>query len=455
MIEKFPYGKAPFWLLILALSSTFLLLVTRGEQPPRPDLALVTFTVPHYNAYRKAIPRFEERFGVKVQLQQAHWTSLQSRLRNAMLAGTDVPDLVEMLGEGSLGFYTQGPREEIPLLDMTERVQKDGLDERVVSSRFAIWSTRQRIYALPHDVHPVMLAYRRDLIEALGIDVDQLDTWAKFVEVGRRVTRDKNGDGVIDQYMVDLPITGNWGLQTLLFQRDAQLFDEHGEVAFETENVVDLFVWYMQQTAGPRKIAFDCGWGQPFYQAMADGLALFFWTPDWRSRVYEDEFPKMKGKLGLIPLPAWRDGGRRTTSWGGTGLVIAKRTKDPDLAWEFAKFLYFDPQDLGQRFAETNIIPALTDAWDLPEFQRPNAYFSGLPIGKMYAELAPDTPAINAGPVDFIGRQKLDEAYSRSVEYYKSNGERGLREKIREELARSAMYVRRAASRVKRLEEAN
>jgi ABC-type glycerol-3-phosphate transport system substrate-binding protein len=300
-----------------------------------------------------------------------------------------------------------------------------------------------------------MLAYRRDLIEQLGIDLRELDTWEKFVSVGQRITKDKNGDGIIDQYMLDLPISGNWGLFTLLFQMDGQIFDENGDVAFNDEKTVELFVWYMRQTAGPKKIAYDCGWGQPFYQAMSDGLALFFWTPDWRTGTYQEEFPKMKGKLGLIPMPAWREGGRRTTSWGGTGLVIAKQTKDPDLAWEFAKFLYFDQEDLGQRFLDTGIIPALKDAWDLPEFHQPNAYFSNLPIGKLYAELAPQTPAIHPGPVDFVGRQKLDEAYSRSVQYYRQNGERGLREKIRAELARSETYVQRIAARARTLQGAD
>ena len=34
-----------------------------------------------------------------------------------------------------------------------------------------------------------MLAYRRDLVESLGIDVSQLDTWDKFVEAGQRISR--------------------------------------------------------------------------------------------------------------------------------------------------------------------------------------------------------------------------------------------------------------------------
>jgi len=105
-----------------------------------------------------------------------------------------------------------------------------------------------------------MLAYRRDLVEALGIDVSKLDTWDKFVEVGRQVSRDLDGDGIIDRYMLDMRYDGNWALQLLMFQRGGQVFDPQGEVAFATEDNAQLIRWYIQQTRGPHRIGYECGW---------------------------------------------------------------------------------------------------------------------------------------------------------------------------------------------------
>jgi arabinosaccharide transport system substrate-binding protein len=446
MIEKFPYGKAPFWLLVTAIVSTLLLLAVRGERPPRPDLILVTFTGAHKEAYERAIPRFEREHGVKVQVQLANWRSLRSRLQNAVLAGTEVPDLVEMF-EGSLGFFTRGPREDIGFVDLTDRIKHEGWYDRMVASRFSLWSARGRIYGLPHDVHPVMLAYRRDLVEKLGIDVNELDTWNKFVAVGQRITRDLDGDGVIDRYMIDLPISGGHGITTLLLQRGGHLFDPAGEVAFNSPEVAEVFLWYLRQTRGPKRIAYDCGWGQSFMKAVTDGLALFYLTPDWRSYGYQDGIPRLAGKMALMPLPAWQPGGRRTSVWGGTGLLITKATKDPDLAWALAKFLYFNPKELGRYFSGTNIIPPLKDAWALPEFDRPSPFYSGQPVGRLYANLAPQTPPVYSAPVDSVARKKVDEAYSRTVEYYKQHGERGIAERIRAELDQAEAYVRRIANR--------
>jgi arabinosaccharide transport system substrate-binding protein len=446
LVDRFPYGKAPLALVFLAVASTCLWLALQKRREPRPDIILVTFTSAHQASYRKALPEFERQHGVRVDVQLAHWGALQTRLQNAMLADTDVPDMVEML-EGSLGFFARGPKKDIGLLDLTERVDAERLRGTMVESRFSLWSANGRVLGLPHDVHPVMLAYRRDLIEQLGIDVSQLDTWDKFVEVGRRVTRDRDGDGVIDQYMIDLPFAGAHGMRMLMLQRGSQLFDERGNPAFANENTAEVFRFYLEQTLSRHKIAYDCGWGQPFFKAMTDGLALFYMTPDWRSHTYQTDLPRLAGKLALIPLPAWEKGGRRTSVWGGTGMTITRRSKQKELAWELAKFLYLNPRDLGERFQSTNIIPPLRDAWNLPEFKAPNPYFSGQPVGTLYAELAPETPPVYSSPVHSVAQEKVNEAYSRVVEYYKAHGDDGLMDAIRQELARSEQDVRKMAER--------
>jgi arabinosaccharide transport system substrate-binding protein len=212
LIDRYPYGKAPFALLVIAIVSVGLRVAIARRHGERPDLVLVTYSDAHYDAYRRAVPRFEREHGVKVQVQQAHWASLQSRLQNSLLADVETPDLAEMF-EGSLGYFTRGPAEDFGLLDLTDWLRRDRLYDRMVESRFSLWSARGRVYALPHDVHPVMLAYRRDLVAELGIDVSQLDTWDKFVEAGQRISRDLDGDGLIDHYMIDLRFDGAWGLE--------------------------------------------------------------------------------------------------------------------------------------------------------------------------------------------------------------------------------------------------
>ena len=88
--------------------------------------------------------------------------------------------------------------------------------------------------------------------------------------------------------------------------------------------------------------------GTVFSKALTDGLALFYIAPDWRTYTVEMEVPNVAGKMKLIPLPGWEKGGRRTSTWGGSGVAITRATKNPELAWELAKTLYFDKKELGK-----------------------------------------------------------------------------------------------------------
>jgi arabinosaccharide transport system substrate-binding protein len=434
MIEGFPYGKAPFWLMALAFATTLAVLATqRWGKEGEPDLTLATFAANHMTAYQERVPAFERKHGVKISLQLVQRRALQTRLQNAMLAGTAVPDLAE-LAENDIAFFTRGPLSDVGFLDLTDRILREGFRERLVEERLSLWQSQKRVFAIPHDVHPVMLAYRADILAELGIDPDAIRTWDDFVALRSKVVKDLDGDGVVDRYLVDLPIAESWGLQILLLQRGVSLFDVEGNLAFNRKETIDTIFWYIHQVEGKERIATQCGWGQPLAKAQKDGRAVFFIAPDWRTGVMELEAPAAKGLFKVMPLPAWTPGGRRTAVWGGSGLAITRASKRPDLAWELAKALYFDPAHLGQRFLLTNIIPPLKDSWKLPEFHEPNAYFRGQAIGAEFAKLATEVPPNYGTPYSLRASDRLADVFLKSLDHFRKHGDAGLREAITREL---------------------
>jgi len=447
MIESYPYGRAPFWLTVVAIGSLLGVLYAQvGRAKQRPDLVLALSAPNHVAAYGKVEKAFEREHGVDVALQLVNLRALTTRLQNAMLAGTEVPDVAELPFD-AMAYFGRGPLKDIGFMDLTDRLRSEGYGGRLVEARLSLWSTREHVFALPHDVHPVMLAYRADLVEGLGIDVETLKTWDDFVAVGRRITADLDGDGAVDRYMVDLIGNITEGLPIFLLQRGIDMFDEHGAITFNQPLAVDTIIWYLHQNFGKNRIAYDCGWGQPLSKAMADGLVLFHVTPDWRSHVFEMESPGLAGKMKLMPLPAWEPGGRRTSVWGGSGLAVTKRGKNPELAWEFAKQLYFDTSQLGSRFAETGIIPALKDAWNLPELNQPNAYYSGQHVGASYARLAGEVPPLWMNPYTKRAQKLVYEVLLHAAEHFRQNGDAGLREFVADGLNRAEADMRREISR--------
>ncbi|MCX7047000.1 MAG: extracellular solute-binding protein [Candidatus Sumerlaeota bacterium] len=418
----------------------------------RPDLLFVIFAKSHYDTYVPAIPKFEKENGVRINMQLVNTRALDTRLKSALMVGAEVPDVVEIVN-GSMGYYTTGPMEDIGFVDLTDRIKAEGLDKALVASRFSLWSSRGHIFALPHDVHPMVLAYRRDIVESLGIDVNKLETWDDFVKMGREITKDTNGDGVIDRYALDLSETGAASLQSLLLQRGGEFFNARGEVAFDSEIVADTVCWHVEQLVGDRKIAYSAGWGQPLNKALADGLVLFYFCPDWRAKFFENDVPSLSGKMGLMPFPAWEKGGRRTSTWGGTGIAVAKQCKNFELAWKFVKFLYLEKSELGKRFATNSVLPPLKDAWNLPEFTAPSPYYSNQAVGALFASLAPQTPADYVTAYSNLARNKLDETHANAKIYYKQFGAQGLRDYVMKDLKRNADYVRQFIARNRFLSE--
>ena len=256
------------------------------------------------------------------------------------------------------GSFFRGPLEDVGFIDLTPYLEADNLLERMVPTRFAPYSNRGSIFGLPLDIHPVMLAYRRDILEEEGIDVSQIETWDDFVRIGKQLTVPGK------RFMIMLKEATQGHLEMLLFQRGGGYFNKEGQLIMDNELAVDTLKFYIPLVTGPDRIGTDLGSDSIFTQALEEGYFLFIITPDWMSYVIQSDVPRVKGKMALMPLPAWEPGGRRTSTLGGTMLAITKHCKDPDLAWELTKHVYLDKDKLAERINRNNIIAPLKEAWD-------------------------------------------------------------------------------------------
>jgi arabinosaccharide transport system substrate-binding protein len=446
------YGKAPFFILLVAIATGIGVLFThRQYEAPRPDLVLMTHASLHADVYLAKLPEFERKYGVKVDVQVVEQVALRTRLLAAFAAGTPVPDLVEIPQDAAL--FLRGPIRDIGFLDITNWVNSNGLEEKMVSTRFSLWQRKGVIFALPHDVHPVMLAYRADIVEGqLGIDVSKIRTWDDFVAMARRIVR-YGDDGRPARYALELQNDGGNILQALLLQRGVGLFDAGGNVTFDNDVAVDTYAWAVRQLRGPQRIAYSLGFGPTLWEGMQDGLVLFYFAPDWRTRTIEEYGPSLAGKMKLMALPAWSPGGRRTSTWGATGLAATRGGRNPELAKKLMEFLYVDQTDGGKSAMDLHILPPVRAAWSLPIFDTPNPYFRGQPIMRLYSRLAGDVPPDYASPFLVEAQEKRDSAFVAAAAYYSAHGEDGFVDFVRAELKRQADAVRAVIARNQVTEE--
>jgi arabinosaccharide transport system substrate-binding protein len=443
-MRSYPFGLAAFALLCLAVLSGLALALTPPPES-KATLTMWTFAKPHYEAYQKLVPEFERTHpGAKVDLQLVSNNGLAQRLQAAFQADLDVPDVCE-IEISSAGSFFRGPVNHVGFADLTDRINREGLQQKMVAARFAPYTSRGRIFGLPHDVHPVMLAYRRDIMEKEGIDVDQIKTWDDFIKVGQKLTIPQK------RYMIEMSDTGSDQLEVCLFQRGGGYFDPDGKVIFDNEIAAETMEWYVPLVArnSKTKIAnnLSSSYGAVIAQGMQSGYFVCLVAPDWRTKGIEQDIAPLNGKMALMPLPAVTPGGRRTSTWGGTMLGITKHCKNQDLAWEWAKLIYLDQESLPERFEGTNILPPLRAAWENPAFKKPRPYWSNEPLGSEYAALAGDVPFQYTSPFISVAKSKLGQALVSCVQYYNANGEKGFDAFVRQTLKDQAAEVRKQVAR--------
>jgi len=89
-------------------------------------------------------------------------------------------------------------------LDLAPYLSRVGVDLASYDPEvLAIFRRGAALYALPRGYAPVMVAYNRDLLDRAAITYPTEDwTWDDFLQTAQRLTRDRDGDGRIDQWGV-------------------------------------------------------------------------------------------------------------------------------------------------------------------------------------------------------------------------------------------------------------
>lgn len=366
-----------------------------------------TFARLHHQMYVPQVQAWNQSQRPPVQLSLLSINALEQRMLSAFLAETTVAELIEVERRNAARAFA-GPLDSVGFVDLTDRLRAEGLDQAINAASFSPWTSRGRIFGLPHDVHPVMLAYRADIVEAAGIDVSKIETWDDFVRVLRPLMSRRDADGRPRRYLLNLWETHIEVLELLLLQSGGGLFDEFGrptlDLPVNAEVVAQIVAW----CAGPQRIAADA----PYFSAsgnrlLFDGYVLASFMPDWMCNIWRNEIPQLAGKVKLMPLPAWTRGGRRTSVWGGTMVGISRTAADIDSAWKFAKHLYLSPDLARELYVRGDIVTPVKSLWSDPIFDQPDAYFSGQPKGRLFINLASEVPLRHSSPFGVLAATRF------------------------------------------------
>lgn len=357
-----------------------------------------------------------------LDMQLMSIAAIERRMMSGFFGGLPTADLIEV-ERAVVGRAFTGPLESVGFLDLTDRLRDEGLLDEINPPSFGPVTSRGRIFGLPHDVHPVLLAYRSDIVEAAGIDLSTVETWDDFFAAMAPLMKDADGNGEPDRWALSFWPTQLDNIEVLMLQGGGTLFDAEDRPVIDTPRNAELLARIVSWCVGPDRVAVDVDdFSATGHQQRVDGYAVAYLAPDWMCGIWKMHVPRLAGTVKVMPLPAFEPGGRRTSVRGGTVLGIPKDSPDVDAAWEYAKMLYTSPEVARQMYQLTDIISPVSSLWDDPVYHEPDPYFSNQPKGKLYIEQAPHVPTRTSSPYNRQAVFLLRDAAVSLADFARSGG---------------------------------
>lgn len=409
---------------VLALGSAIGLIAWPASTPQ--GRSLWTFARLHDQIYGPILADWNARQPTRVHSTLMALPALERRMLAGFLSETPCGDLLEVERRIAARAFT-GPLESVGFVDLTDRLRAEGLLDEINGASFSPWSSRGRIFGLPHDVHPVMLGYRADIVEAAGIDVSTIETWDDFARVLSPLMREKDESGKPRRYLLNLWQTQGETIEALILQADGAFFDEGGRPTIDSDRNARAVAQIVAWTTGPDRIAAEApDFSASGNQLKLEGFVIASVMPDWMCNYWKNEIPQLAGKVKLMPLPAWDRGGRRTSVWGGTMLGISRTAANPDELWAIAKHLYLSPEMARETYLRGDIITPVKSLWKDPVFAAPDPYFCDQKKGLMYIDLAPRVPVRTSSPYNYAAMLAVQDAVAKVIDDANATGRFGV-----------------------------
>lgn len=349
-------------------------------------LELWTFVNTHARWFRSMAEDYKKDVNPDFELTvtEIAYGEMHDKLQIALqTGGVGAPDLAD-IEQGRFGGFLRG--EDPGLVDLAERLNEGGYLEQLVAAREALYSYQGKIYGIEHALTPVVLYYRGDVWEGAGADLTTVATWDDFIAAATQVATD------------DVKALAFPELDLLLRQRGGDYFDAEGNVTLDSDLSIETMEWILalRDTHGIANQAptEDASW----WAAVKEGNYVSQVGADWYAGFFKDNAPELSGKWKAVALPAWEEGGIRTSCLGGTGSCIVKTSPNVEEAWKFQEYSMLSVEGNVRRFEMTNLFPPFIPAMDNERLHAADEYYSGQDLGALFAEVGPDVPAQYQSP---------------------------------------------------------
>jgi ABC-type glycerol-3-phosphate transport system substrate-binding protein len=329
---------------------------------------------------------------------QGLYNEMKTKLVQALGSGNE-PDIAQVAIE-YLDVFTQGGNIE----PITDRIFEE--DREDILSQFWNSVSRDReVYAFPFNMSVQVLYYNKDAFRESGIDPDKPPkTWDDVIAYGTRLTRDYDGNGVVDQWGVLVSLEGVFGFTPLIRQKGGELLNEdRTEALFNSSAGVEVME-LLQDLAYTHRI-------MPSNWTLFEGTSAFLEGKIVMGPITcagikfaEENLP---WDLGIAPLPYIEN---KSVLLGGAGIVTFSRSsRKQKAAMDFFSWLT-NRENVIRWHKATGYLPlrkSAVESLELQGFHRLNPNYR-VPIDQLPYARPPDfTPYLPQ--IDQIVRYAIED----------------------------------------------
>lgn len=361
-----------------------------------PDLdSVVEAVLPVFNALYPDI---------EVELEVAGYGDHHTKLLTVLAARKGVPDVTAV----EIGYISQFAAEG-GLVDLSQ----PPYNGEAYANLYVGYAWEQahtvdgRLIAMPADIAPATMFWRRDVFAERGVSIDDIKTWDDYIAVGKKLTYDADGDGKIDHWLV-----ANAGdVAMILWGGHTNFFDEEGNCIVDSERFVRAFTIAKRI----RDAGLDAqigAWTGEWYEAFKRGTVATEINGAWMLGHLKNWIaPETAGKWGAAHLPEGI-----YTHRGGTWYAIPQASEHKEAAWKLVKFLSTNPVIQLRAFEVTSAFPAVEAVWEDPIFEEPIPFLAGQQARLLWKEAISYITGVPTNPNDALAFEIVSDALTQVLQ---------------------------------------
>lgn len=309
----------------------------------------------------KAIAKFEHAHpGVTVHYYSGIRKDDYSEWFSRKLLAGEEPDIFMVLGTDFNQFASMGVMKN---LETFIEEDTDFEPEKYFTSAFVSGQYESVQYALPYETVPTLMFVNKTLLTQEGIDMPEENwTWDDFYEICKKVTRDTDGDGMLDQFG-----SYNYDWMDALCSNGGGVFNKKGTEAALTDSRVVEAVKYVRSIndlyGGEKLTQEDFNGGRVAFMPLTFAEYRTYKTYPYKIRKYANF------QWDCVTMPAGEQGGN-ISQVDSLLMGISANTKEEKLAWEFLKLLTYDEESQMNIFYDSqgaSVLKAVTESQQMEQ----------------------------------------------------------------------------------------